>query len=292
MTKQTPKKTMVFRDYPELKFGLSTSNFLKSMPFDVKGLSEIIDYAAAEGYQYVEIRDFNADLTIDECKLLAFKAKENKTDVIYVFNKNPLDAGYSEVFERALNNVSIFTGPGILRALVSRTEFDKDPNKKGWTLEELNQLARIADNSALLARDKNIRFVVENGNEIFFGDGVSYYGLADFLNLSSFTGLQLDIANPFCRTSRGINDPEKIMSFLSGLGKRWIETHLKTVHDGEPQPILTSNPIQIGRIIDLMGTMNVEFVTLELAAIEGKQRCFDNHTESIKYLRKNGVLKN
>ena len=292
MSTQPIKGSLVFKDYPEMKLGLSTFNFLKSIPFDVSGLTEIIEYASENGYQYVEVRDFQVDLTIDQCNELAKVAEKNKIDLLYVFNINPLDSGFSEVFAKALANVMILPGPGILRALVSRSEFDADKLKKGWNGEELARLVNLADHSAQIALEKNIRFVVENNNEAFFGDGKTYFGLADFFEKSAFTGLQMDIANPFCNSSRVKNDPERVIAFLSGLGDRWIETHLKTVLNGEPQPVFTDNPMRIEKIIDLMGKMRVKYVTVELAQAERKEQCFENHTLSLQFLKDIGVLKN
>lgn len=292
MNAQPEKKSLVFKNFAKLKLGLSTSNFLKAMPFTVTSLSELIDYASNEGYQYIEVRDFNADLTINDCKVLAAASKKYMIGMIYVFNKNPLDSGFFEVFERALANVLIFPGPGILRALVSKSEFEADPLKKGWNKEEFAQLLRLTDRCAVIAKANNIQFVVENNNETFFGEVPTYFGLADFFEKSSGTGLQLDIANLFCNTSRVRNDPDKVFSFLSRLENRWIETHLKTVKNGEPQSVLTDNPLKIEKIIELMGRMDVLFVTLELAAIADKQQCFDNHALSIQFLKDKGVLKN
>jgi sugar phosphate isomerase/epimerase len=292
MSTQKERKSLVFKDYPKLKPGISTFNFLKSIPFDLQGLAEIIEYASETGFQYVEVRDFQADLTVDQCKELASVAERNQIDLIYVFNKNPLDSGFSEVFDRALANVMVLPGPGILRALVSRTEFDADKLKKGWNSEELARLVDITEHCSLIARERNIRFVVENNNESFFGDGLKYFGFADFFEKSRHTGLQMDIANPFCNSSRAENDPERVFSFLSGMGDRWIETHLKTVKNGEPQSVLTDNPLKVEKIVEMMGRMDVIYVTLELVSTENKDECFDNHALSIKFLKEKGVLKN
>jgi sugar phosphate isomerase/epimerase len=289
---QPAKKMLVFKDYPNLKLGFSTQNFLKALPLNVAGLTEIIEYGSKEGYQFVEVRDQFVDLTNDDCKALAEVAKKNKMDLIYVFNKNPLDSAYFPAFEKALANVLVFPGPGILRAIASKSEFDADATKKGWTKDELTRLARLSDSCALICRSKNIRFVFENSNEAFFGDSLTYFGLTDFFANTSYTGLQFDIANPFRNSARVKSDPAKVLKYLSTMGNRWIETHLKTLQEGEPQPILTdNNPIPVEKVVELMGIQNVQFVTLELAAVEGKQVCFDNHAKSIKFLKDKGLLK-
>jgi sugar phosphate isomerase/epimerase len=288
---KSEKKTLAFKDYPNLKLGFSTQNFLKAMPLNVVNLSEIIEYASKEGYQFTEIRDQFVDLTNDDCKALAEVATKNKIDLIYVFNKNPLDSGYFKLFEKALSNVLILPGPGILRTLASKSEFDADANRKGWTRDELTRLARISDSCATICKSKNIRFVFENSNEAFFGDSLTYFGLADLFANTSVTGLQLDIANLFRNTSRAKADPEKILAYLPTLGNRWVETHLKTIQGGEAQPVLTDNPIPVEKIVALAGRQNVQYVTIELTALESKQQCFDNHTKSIRFLKDKGVLK-
>jgi hypothetical protein len=245
-------KTLVFRDYPNLKIGFSTQDFQKAMPVDVESLTEIMEYASQEGYQFIMLRDDQAKLPEEDCKRLAQIATKNQIDVIYEIHKNPLDSGYNEVFERGLANTLLFPGPGIIRTLVSKSEFDADPDRKGWNRNELAQLAKLSEASASAAMAKKVSFIVENFNEAFFGDGFTYYGLVDFFANTVFTGLQFDISNPFRNTSRDKADPERVFAFLSTLGKRWVTTHLKTAVDGEMQPVLTENPISVERIVDLM----------------------------------------
>lgn len=288
---QSEKKSLAFKDYPNLKLGFSTQNFLKALPLNVASLTEVIEYASKEGYQFIEVRDQFVDLTNDDCKAIAEVAKKNKIDVIYVFNKNPLDSGYFSVFERALANVVVFPGPGILRSLASKSEFDTDAGKKGWTKDELSRIARISDSCALICKSQNIRLIFENSNEAFFGDSLTYFGLTDLFSHTSNTGLQLDIANLFRNTSRVQNDPDKVLKYLSTMGNRWVETHLKTVQGGEAQTILTDNPLPIGKVIELMGKQNILYVALELTAVEDKQECFDNHATSIQFLKDKGILK-
>jgi len=291
---QPGKKSLIFKDYPNLKIGFSTQNFQKAMPVNVESLTEIIEYASKEGYQFIELRDDFAKLTVEECKALADVAKKNKIDVIYEIHKNPLDTGYFEVFERGLANTLLFPGPGIIRTVISKSEFDADASKKGWNKDELNQLAKLSDSCALIAKAKNIQFIVENFNEPFFGDGLTYFGLTEFFANTSGTGLQLDIGNPFRSPSREKADPEKVLEYLSAMGNRWVTTHLKTVliQGGEMQPILTDNPLPIEKVVEMMGQKNVLYGALELTAVADKQLCFNNHATSIQVLKDKGVLKN
>jgi sugar phosphate isomerase/epimerase len=287
------KKSLVFKDYPNLKIGFSTQNFHMAMPVNVESLTEIIEYASKEGYQFIELRDDLAKLTAQECEALAEVARKNKIDVIYEIHKNPLDSGYFEVFTRGLANTLLFPGPGILRTVISKSEFGKDESKKGWTKEELTTLTRLADSCALIAKAKNIQFIVENFNEPFFSDSLTYFGLNDFFAKTSGTGFQFDVSNAFSKTSRQKADPEKVLQYLSSLGNRWVTTHLKTIQvtGGVMQPVLTENPLAIEKVVALMGQKNITYAALELASVDDKQQCFNNHAASIQFLKDKGILK-
>jgi sugar phosphate isomerase/epimerase len=284
-------KTLLFKDYHDLKIGFSTQNFQKAMPNTVENLNELINYAYNEGYQFIELRDDKAKLTKEECILLSETAKKKNIEVIYEIHKNPLDTGYFSVFERGLANAILFPNPGIIRTIVSKSEFDANPDKKGWTAQELAQLVKITDSCTILAKSNNIRFVVENLNEPFFGDQVTYFGLADFFAGSKNTGLQFDLSNPFRNSSRCQADPDRVIDYLPSIGNRWIITHLKTNINGEPQPVLTDNPLSIEKIVNAAWRQNARYLALELAPESDKIKCYENHTKSIQFLRGKGILK-
>ncbi|QIP16208.1 hypothetical protein G8759_27990 [Spirosoma aureum] len=290
-TKHTENKSLAFSKYPNLKIGFSTQNFQKAMPVNVESLSEIIDYASTEGYDFIELRDDQASLSQDECKVLAELARKNKLDVIYEIQKNLLDTGYYDVFKRGLANTLLFPGPGILRALVSKSEFELDSTKKGWNKAEMIQLSNLADSCARVAKNNRVQFIVENLNEPFFSDGNAYLGLDSFFRNTTGTGLQFDIGNPFRNTSRAKADPQKVADFLATMGNRWVTTHLKTLKEGESQPTLTSNPLEVDKVVELMAKQNVRFVTIELLPVTDRQQCFDNHAKSIQFLKEKGILK-
>ena len=186
-----------FIDYPKLKIGFSTQNFKQAMPMDLKNLIEIIEYASDEGYQFIQLRDELGQIPVKDCEELAKVTKENNIDVIYEIHKNPLDFDFSEVFKRGLQNTLLLPGPGIMRTIVSGSEFDSDVDKIGWNKKELEQLINLSEECASIAIANNVRFIVENFNEPFFGNDMNYFGLSDFFNRTQLTGLQFDICNPF-----------------------------------------------------------------------------------------------
>jgi sugar phosphate isomerase/epimerase len=285
-------KSLGFKDYPELKLGFSTQNFLKCLPVNVENLKEIIEYASSEGYSFIELRDPEAGLSKDDCKILSDLAIKKDIEVLYEINTNLLAPGYMSVFEKGLVNTAVFKCGGILRTLISNTEFAGDANKKGWTKQELDKIVEIADNCGRISDDHNLRFIVENGNEAFFGNGTDYFGFADFFDLAyKNVGLQFDTANPFQNISREKSDPDRVEKYLASVSDRWITTHLKSGKDGVFQPVLDENPLDLGRVLSLMNKHKVPYVAFELAGVSEKEECFINHSKSVKYLIDRGLIK-
>ncbi|QMW04809.1 hypothetical protein [Spirosoma foliorum] len=288
---QPEKKQLVVKDYPDLRVGFSTQNFQKAMPMTVESLTELMEYAAKEGYSFIELRDDQAMLSAADCKALAKVAQQNKLEVIYEIQKNVLDSGYFDVFKRGLANTLFFPKPGILRALLSKSEFEADSVKKGWTKAELTQLIKLSDRCAAMAKQQHIQFILENLNEPFFGNGSTYFGLQDFFKGTTNVGFQFDIGNPFRNSSKVKANPEKVATYLATMRNRWITSHFKTLNLGESQPILTDNPLSVNTVIELMGKQNIRYVTIELLPAADKQQCFSNHARSIQFLKDKGIFK-
>jgi sugar phosphate isomerase/epimerase len=284
------EKVLSFRDYPNLKLGFSTQNFLKSVPVDVASLEEIIKYAAKEGYSFIELRDPDAGLSPDECEKISEVAGSHNIEVIYEINANLLAPDFLSIFNKGLENTSAFPDPGIIRAIVSNTEFAADENKKGWTAQELNRIVALADSCSRAARERNLTFIVENATEAFFGKDTLYFGFADFFSRTENTGLQFDTANPFQESSRAKADPSGVEKYLASVAGRWVTTHLKSGKDGIFQPVLADNPLDLGTVLSLMSANNVTYVAFELAGVPDKQECFDNHSKSIDYLAEKGLM--
>ena len=275
--------------YPGVKLGFSTQNFLNCLPLGVDNLKELLEFAADEGYAFIELRDPTADLSLEDCKVLAAYAREKDVEVLYEIHKDLFSPEFKEVFDRAVRNTAAFGKPGILRSIMSWSEFTADQDKTGWTAEELNHLASVADECAAVAKEMNVQFVLENIIEPWFSNEGGH-GLADLFEETSGVGLQFDSANPFLPSCRGIADPDDVAEHLGQITDRWFTTHLKCGKDGAFQPMLEENPLPYQKIFGLMSENQVKYAALELLSVDDKQACFDNHRKSIEYLASQGIV--
>ena len=80
MRKSPNEYQLVFPDYPEMKIGFSTQNFMKCIPFTAESMNELLLYASEEGYQFIELRDNEAQLSVEACKALELVAVEDREE--------------------------------------------------------------------------------------------------------------------------------------------------------------------------------------------------------------------
>jgi len=279
----------VSHKYPGIKLGFSSQNFMKAMPLSVDKLKEILDFASEEAYAFIELRDPSAELCEKDCRILAEYARQKKVEVIYEIHKDLFDPEFQTVLNRAIRNTAVFGKPGILRSILSWSEFAGDQNKNGWTRKEMDHITALADSSAALAKKQGIHLILENIIEPFFAKGEEL-GLSDFFSGTSLVGLQFDTANPFLSSCRGVADPEAVADYLSSIPGRWITTHLKCAADDSFQPVLRDNPLPFTRVFELMAAQGVRYAALELLPVDSREACFKNHYKSIAYLIEDNIV--
>jgi sugar phosphate isomerase/epimerase len=194
---------IVLKKYPDFKIGFTTQNFAKVLPPTAANIVKMLDFAGKQGFSFIEIRDPEAKLTLEECKALAAYGKKKSVEIVYAVNPGLLDANYWEIFSRAIANAGVLNGPKVIRTGANGNEMLKDTGKLYWTEAEFKQLVKNANKAANTARMFGLQFLVENAREGMKGDGITTFGTADFFGskgVNSNVGLQLDVANFFCIT--------------------------------------------------------------------------------------------
>jgi len=278
---------IVLKKYPNLKVGFTTWNFSSVLPVTLESTNKLIDFASDQGFTWIELRDPNAVLTLDECKKIADYAKSKQIGVAYAMAVGLMDANFKEVFSRGLANAAVFEGPRTARASCGGNEFNLDPKKTAWTLAELNTLVTAANKAANQAKAMGLKYATENANEVIKGDGVTSFGITEFFaNVNSNVGLQFDTGNFHC-VSRVWTKPEDARAFLEKYIGKLAYIHLKSSSpEHKPLPILGENELAFNIILDLMAKNKVPWVAIELFQAGTIQECFDNHKKSIEFLKK------
>ena len=281
------EKKIVLNKYPDLKIGFLTLNFLKVFPVSLENAKKLIDFASDQGFAWIELGDPSAVLTLAECKQIAEYARTKKIEIGYRVNPGLMDANFWEVFSRALANAAVFDGPRTIRTAAPGNEFNIDPKKTAWTLNELHKVVKIANKAGNQARALGLKYVTENAFEVIKGDGITSFGTTEYLaNVNSNVFLQLDTGNFFC-LGRNVAKPEDASAFLEKYASKLVYIHLKTSSkEHKPQPILSDNELDFNIVFSLMTKQKVPYVAMELAQAATLEECLVNHKKSVEYLIK------
>lgn len=286
----TVSNKIEFIDYQNLKLGFTTQNFLQVMPVNLENSKKLVDYAAAEGYSWIELRDPDAVLSLEEAQEVADYATQKGIEVSYAIQKGILDEDFWPTFSKGVKNAAVFEGPGFFRSLGSFAEFTADTSKEGWTQEELDQLVLYADSAASLAHENGLQYVIENASESFFGKDNAYFGIADlFSHTSENVGWQFDTANPFS-VSRVHPAADSVAKFLEEHANNLYYIHLKSAEDGQAQTTLMENPLPFAEVFNIMSAHDVPYVAIELQAVDNEKQAFDNMQKSVDYLSEQGFV--
>lgn len=276
--------TVTAPDFPGVRWGFTTVNFLPHVPVTVASSKAHIDLARSLGLQWIELRDPDAMLTHDECREIAAHARENGIAVNYSAQRGLLAADFWEVFERAAANTAVFDGPRTVRVLALRGWEDA-----GWNDTEFARMIEVANEGARRAEAMGLRFAVENADAALDGRGKDYRGMTEFLSATApQVLLQLDTANLF--TGPVETTPEAAAEFIRTFADRVAYVHLKSARDGQPLPVVEDNPLAFRDILGLLAPHGAPPVVLEFAPA-GDAGAVDRHTRlSLENLVGEGLL--
>jgi sugar phosphate isomerase/epimerase len=282
------QQKMVLKKYPEIKLGYTTTNFLKPLPVSLDNKKKLLDLAGELGCSWVEIRDPSASLTVDECKQLMAYAKSKNIEIGYALQVGLLDPTYGEIFTRGLPNAAVFEGPRTIRTLAAGPEFASDPKKKYWTLAELYKAIQKANRAANAARSMGLKYVVENAFEALKGDGMTGFGLSEFIaNANSNMFLQCDTAN-FFAVSRVVTKPEEAKAFMEKYAGRMPYIHIKaSSSEHKVLPVLEQNELDFDTVFSILTKNKVRYAAIELTQPDTFEACANNLKKSFEYLVKN-----
>lgn len=249
----------------------------------------MIDFANDQGLVFIELRDPEANLTLEECKELATYARQKSVEVVYALNVGAIAPGYFEVLARGIPNTLAFDGPNMIRSGGNGPEFVNDVKKLYWTAEEFALLVQNLNQAGNTAKMFGLTLSVENAREGLCGDGVKTFGTTQLFGIqgvNSNVNWQVDTAN-FFSVSRVANDPNDVKEFLEQNAERIAYTHLKSSIKGKNQPIICGNDLSLDVFLDSLSDKGKVYVVIELPAAETLEAIYLNHSKSIAYLSSN-----
>jgi sugar phosphate isomerase/epimerase len=275
---------MKSRRYPHFHWGFTTQNFSKAVPVTPEAVRNHILHARERGYSWIELRDPEAGLSIDDCKALADFARGQGIEVNYSAQRGLLADDFMEVIARAAANTAVFDGPRVVRVLALR-----GAGEFGWDDAEFARMLQNAKAAAALAVQHGLRLAVENAEAALYGRHGEYHGMHDFLLAAPpEVWLQLDTSNLFCLPI--IPSPDEAASFIRSHAKRVAYLHLKSARDGKALTRLDGNPLPFSQIFDIVANTAPTYVAIELSGSADAAAVRAEMDASITHLRETGIL--
>ncbi len=275
-----------------VKLGFSTVSFLGAVPVRLEEKLRLLEFAAQNGLEWVEIRDSDVTLDAADCRALVREAGKAGLQLGYAVQKGLLDDDLTDVLSQALENAHILAegGPGFFRLLGSNKEFSRDAGKTAWTEDEVDQAVVRAGAIAADATRRGVTLAVENAVEPLLPQGPGQLGYRDFLQRTGDeVRWQYDTANPFS-ASRVAATPADVRSMLEQFASRLGYAHIKSSVDNKPTRILTDNPTPFPVVFEVLGAAGAPYACIELDQDASYEACIENHKKSLDYLRSIGLF--
>lgn len=269
-----------------IRWGYTTQNFLSAVPVSGESSLKFIDFAKEQGYSWIELRDPDASLSIEECRKIAAHAEQNNIEVTYSVQRGLLAADFKQVVRKGFENAKLFKGPRLLRVLALR-----DQHPLGWSEIEFKDAVDMANQASGLAAGARFHLMIENADVVLDGKKHGCFGLAELLDtVSPKIELQLDTANLF--TGPVEVSPEEAEAFIRKYASRISYAHFKSAKDMTAQPVLNGNLLGFETILDILDQpAKPLYAAIELASkTDDPEVVYKNMKDSLNWLKEKGLF--
>jgi len=224
----------------EVVLGLTTRTFSKVVKRGAVTYEGIIQWAAANGFGWVELRDSRADMDDDDLRRLGSIASESGLALQYAWDGTNLLADSSDgLFARGLSKASQLHGARFCRVTIAGKVFRENRARLGYTLEEVRRISSTVGQQVGAAEGRGITLVFENSHEPLRGDGRRFLGIRELLQQIEVMNLAFDPAN-FLNLKPPLMTPgwDALGSFYEEFSRRIPYVHLKSAGGGGFLPTL------------------------------------------------------
>jgi sugar phosphate isomerase/epimerase len=214
--------------------GLATNSYKKVLESGEITVRELIAWAAGRGFSWLEIRD--ADVKMSTQELMELKALADKLNVRLHYAWDNEDLLHKpDSFLRGISNAALFGKGTCCRVLLAPHAIK---GKYGYTKAEMRALIPIINDYVEKAVTHHVYLCFENAGEPLYGDGVSYFGMADLLENCTGMCVTFDAANACSNTTCVNPTDEELYRYYHDFEERNFYFHLKLTKNHEVLDIL------------------------------------------------------
>jgi len=280
-----------------MRLGFTTSIFAKPLASGEVNLGGLVDFAEQQGFAAVELRDDDANCRLSDVQDFVKDAKAKDIEVTYAIKNDMFEPSDKALFERAVERAALCGEGTVLRLLGSQSALG-GPEKKGYTAQETDRIAKIATEYANAADAKGIFLAMEHAREPLYGDGATYFGLDDILRVLEAAGgtptnfgITFDPANAvYSALCKAPTTPDKVMMFLETHNQYVTLVHYKTTQGGKCTSVIADADIENETLFAALEKVYDGIVCMEIPGAATLGECHKNIDASLAYIRKLGLM--
>lgn len=278
-----------------MKLGFTSNIFAQPLKSGQITLAELLALGKELGFKTMEIRDDEVALSAQQVLELKEKADVLGMQLSYAIKNDLLTPGDEERFSKALDRASLLGEWTVMRMLLAQSVLK---GKKGYTREELGQLIGISCRYGAMAKSKKVIMAPEHARDPLMGDGVSYFGLGEYLagtcllcEDSSAIKFTFDPANA-TNTSLCASPScgEEVLGFLETFRARIGLVHYKTTQKGAVQPVLGPADVDHRRLLSRLHQTYAGVFCVEIPGKEDLTATRADLEHSLKFMEGEGLF--
>jgi len=278
-----------------MRLGFTSNIFAQPLKSGQITLKELLSLGKEHRFRAMEIRDDEVGLSIQEVEDLKKTADGLGIQLTYAIKNDMLTPGDEEKHRAALERASLLGEWTVMRMLLAQSALK---GKKGYTREELGQLIGISCRYGAYAKEKKVIMAPEHAREPLMGDGVSFFGLGEYLagtcllcedsSAIKFTFDPANATNASLCTSPSCG--EEVLGFLETFRARIGLVHYKTTQGGAVQAVIGPADVENRRLLAQLQKAYAGIFCLEIpgkADLEGTKA---DLASSLQFMEREGLL--
>jgi sugar phosphate isomerase/epimerase len=278
-----------------MKLGFTSNIFGQPLKSGQVSLRELLALGKELGLKAMEIRDDEVSLSTEEVEALKKAADGLGIQLTYAIKNDLLTPGDEERFRKALDRACLLGEWTVMRMLLAQSVLK---GKRGYAREEVGQLIGISCRYGSYAREKKVFMAPEHAREPLMGDGVTYFGLGEYLagtcllcEDSSAIKFTFDPANA-SNTSLCASPScgEEVLGFLETFKSRIGLVHYKTTQGGAVQPVIGPADVDFRRLFPQLHKAFAGIFCLEIPGRADLDGTKSDLISSLKFLEAEGLF--
>ena len=221
------------------QIGFTTQTFVNFIEDKSISVKDLIEWAADQGFKWVEVRDPQIKMSKEYLKIIKNQAEHLGIRIHYAWDgTNILNADHEYSIRKGIENAEIFGKDTMSRIVIAPSNITEEESKLGYSADEFLQVSKTISKYNKIAASHGVTLVYENSVEPILGDKKLYFGMTEIMKENPEMKITFDPANSMCKDNARVPAKEgQVVSFSKNYSNQIPYIHIKSTEGN----ILQSN---------------------------------------------------